>query len=185
MTWRNPLPGLTLRACFDPESFRKMGQNETGVPVPPHHPGSFGFKRKHHVHEGVDLYCPPETPVHAVEDGEIVTIEHFTGPKANSPWWHDTQAVLVRGASGVVAYGEVRPLPGLSEGMRLQTGQMLGHVIPVLTKDKGRPMTMLHLELHTMDARKTFEWAVNGKRPVTLRDPTMHLLKIAKRQPPR
>ena len=43
---------------------------ETEVPLPPHHPGSFAFERRYHVHEGVDLYCREGEPVYAVEAGE-------------------------------------------------------------------------------------------------------------------
>jgi hypothetical protein len=75
----------------------------------PDTPGRFGAVRKHDVHTGVDLYCAVSTKVVAVEAGEVVVIEPFTGPDAASPWWLSTEAVLVEGASGVVVYGEVHP----------------------------------------------------------------------------
>ena len=71
------------------------------------HPGAFGAVRKFDVHTGVDLYCPEGTPIFAVEDGRVITIEIFTGPRAESPWWYETLAILVEGESGVVCYGEV------------------------------------------------------------------------------
>jgi hypothetical protein len=75
----------------------------------PDTPGRFGAVRKHDVHTGVDLYCAVSAKVVAVEAGEVVAIEPFTGPDAASPWWLSTEAVLVEGASGVVVYGEVHP----------------------------------------------------------------------------
>ena len=71
------------------------------------HPGAFGAVRKFDVHTGVDLYCKQGTPICAVEDGTVVEIEIFTGPRAESPWWNETLAILVEGKSGVVCYGEV------------------------------------------------------------------------------
>ena len=96
------------------------------------HPGSFGAVRKHDVHTGVDLYCDPGTEVYAVEDGVVVEIEDFTGPKAESPWWHETQAILVEGESGVVLYGEVEAL--VEVGDKITTGQVVGKVKTVLKK---------------------------------------------------
>lgn len=130
------------------------------------------MRRRHHVHEGVDLYAPEGTPVLAVEDGTVVRIEPFTGPQAGSPWWHDTWAVWVEGVTGAVVYGEVRPRSDLREGQNVAAGDRLGEVIPVLRHDKGRPLAMLHLELHEPGAREAPEWPCEGPRPVTLRDPT-------------
>jgi murein DD-endopeptidase MepM/ murein hydrolase activator NlpD len=133
------------------------------------------------VHEGVDLYAPEGTPVHAVEDGRVVAITPFTGPHAGLPWWLDTWAVLVEGASGVVVYGEVTPDSGLqanlaSDGSYVRAGQQLGRVTRVLRNNKGRPTSMLHLELHPRGSRSCPEWHLDAKRPEALLDPTPHLL---------
>lgn len=149
-----------------------MSDGWTGLPFGAH-PGAFGFVRKNHVHEGVDLYAPIGTPVMAVEAGVIVSIEPFTGPAAGSSWWLDTMSVMVEGESGVVLYGEIEPLPGIRVGMKVDLGQCLGELVQVLRTDKGRPMTMLHLELHVAGTREALEWT--NSRPVTLRDPTPFL----------
>lgn len=175
MNWQSPLK-LKLVPTDDSESFKMMKEGETGLPISPHC-GAFGVKRKHHYHEGIDLYCPEGTPVHAVEEGLVVAVIPFTGAKAGMDWWEDTDAVLVEGKSGVVVYGEIFPF--VREGDRVRSGDMIGRVKTVLKKDKGRPMSMLHLELHQHGARQAPEWPVDGQRPETLRNPT-DLLKEAK-----
>lgn len=173
--WLFPLP-LRAVPTDDPMSFRTMPAGATGVPHGPLHPGAFGFRRANHVHEGVDLYCDEGTMVTLVEDGTITAIEPFTGPNAipPSPWWLDTLSVMVEGASGAVLYGEIEPLTGLAVGQRLSAGDPIGHVVRVLRNDKGRPMTMLHLELHAPGTTEAMEWV--GARPESLRDPTPFLL---------
>lgn len=170
--WLNPLP-LKLRPTEESESFRIFGPEETGLPLG-QHPGAFGVQRKHHVHEGVDLYCPAGTPVHAVEGGVVVAVLPFTGPQVGMPWWQDTMVVMVEGESGVVAYGEVQS--HVEAGQRVQAGDLLGQVVQVLLVDKGRPMSMLHLELHKSGARACPEWKTLETRPETLLDPTPFLL---------
>jgi hypothetical protein len=174
-TWKNPLP-LRLVLSADSESFRDMPPDATALPLAPH-PGAYGVQRQNHVHEGVDLYCPAGTPVQAVEAGAVVAIIPFTGAQAGSDWWEDTDAVLVEGASGVVVYGEIAPLCHV--GQQLAAGDTVGHVVTVLKKDKGRPMTMLHLELHAEGARDAPEWASMDAKPETLRDPTPYLRGLA------
>jgi murein DD-endopeptidase MepM/ murein hydrolase activator NlpD len=155
-----------------------MGEGETGLPFG-NHPGAFGFVRKNHIHEGVDLYCKEGTEVSAVEDGVIVAVIDFTGGNAvpPSPWWHDTKAILVEGESGVVVYGEINPAFVFWPGDQIFAGELIGHVTPVLKKDKGRPMTMLHIELHRPGTRDAFEWPVEGPRPASLLDPTPRLME--------
>lgn len=176
-SWHRPIP-LRLVADADGDGFRHHPDGTTGIPVGDAHPGAFGFVRANHVHEGVDLYCPEGTPVHAVEDGIVVAIIPFTGPSAEppSPWWHDTIAVLVEGGSGVVVYGEIGIGTGVEVGTRLKAGEPFAHVVRVLRQDKGRPTTMLHLELHVPGTRDAFEWTQDGGRPASLLDPTERLL---------
>jgi len=178
MTWTLPID-MTVVPDPDSEGFRNHPDGTTGLPVGDAHPGAFGFVRRNHIHEGVDLYCPEGTPVRAVEDGVVVAVIPFTGPSAepSSPWWHDTSAILIEGASGVVVYGEVEVGSGIVEGVRVGAGETIASVVPVLKKDKGRPMTMLHLELHTPGVRDAFEWTQEGGRPESLLDPTAQLLE--------
>lgn len=138
--------------------------------------GAFGVKRKHHIHEGVDLYVRYGSPVWAMESGKIVSIEQFTGSAVGSPWWRDTWVVMVEGDSGVFAYGEILPSSRLRVGGRLWHGELLGHVLQVLKKDKGRPMSMLHIELHKHGTRTCLAW--EGEKPESLLDPTPYLLTL-------
>lgn len=174
MRWHNPVP-LILIPTSDSQSFSAMPAGTTGLPVGGH-PGAFGVQRKHHTHEGVDLYVPEFTGVMAVEDGVVVKVAPFTGPLAGASLshWRDTQAVFVEGASGVVVYGEIEP--SVKEGDQLIAGQYLGRVIRVLLNDKGRPMSMLHLELHTAGSRVAPEWLDHNNKPAVLLDPTPLLL---------
>lgn len=136
--------------------------------------GQFGAVRKYDIHTGVDLHCPVETLVPAIEDGIVVAIEHFTGVNAGSPWWHDTQAVLVEGVSGVILYGEVRPLVDLDQ--RVRKDEIVGSVLRVLKNDKGKPLSMLHLELYKPGTRASVWWKHNEPQPENLLD-VMELLK--------
>lgn len=176
--WLKPIP-LTIVPEHDFEGFRLHAAGTTGLPVGDTHAGAFGYPRRHHIHEGVDLYCPEGTPVVAVEDGIVVAIVAFTGPSAepSSPWWHETMAVLVEGNSGVVVYGEIAVESSIREGTHVKAGDLIGHVVTVLKKIKNdRPTAMLHLELHEPGTRDAYEWTVALGRPPSLRDPTPFLL---------
>ena len=172
--WVSPLD-LKLVQTDDSHSYQRMPPHTTGVPTGAH-PGAFAFERKNHVHEGVDLYCPEGSTVYAVEAGVVVAVLAFTGPLAGMAWWEDTQVVLVEGATGVVAYGEV--VSGVSTSDIVHRGDKIGTVKRVLRKDKGRPMSMLHLELHMPGARSCPEWTKEKGRPQTLLDPTPYLLQL-------
>jgi murein DD-endopeptidase MepM/ murein hydrolase activator NlpD len=142
--------------------------------------GEFAAVRKHHTHEGVDLYGEPDDNVYAVEDGIVVAYEWFTGEnsKPPSPWWNNTEAVLIEGDSGVVVYGEISILPNIKKvGTLVKRGQHIGNLVTVLKKDKGRPMTMLHLELYIKGIRKTGAWDHGLEKPEGLLDPTDYLRK--------
>ncbi len=146
-----------------------------GAPKPPpstDSPGSFGAMRLHDRHTGIDLYTDPGTEVYACEPGVIVGIEKFTGPDAGSPWWHTTRALLIEGESGVILYGEIDPCRELCLRQRVARGTLLGTVLRVLKNDKGRPHTMLHLELYTPGTRESTWWMLGDSKPHTLLDPT-------------
>jgi len=154
---------------------------EKRVPIPARgHPGAFGTMRKHDVHTGVDLYCAEGSRVLAVEDGYVKFVVPFTGPKAGSPWWHETYAVGVEGASGVVLYGEVFPRGWhnmMRPGMTMKRGDSPGYVMRVLKEDKGRPTSMLHLELYLPWVEEPVWWDLHAYQPPPLLDPTRHLLR--------
>ena len=177
--WQSPIP-FKLVLTDDPMSFLVMPEGTTGLPLPPH-PGAWGFQRAYHIHEGVDLYVPHMTQVTAAEPGEVVAIMPFTGEQAGSSWWHKTWAVMVEGPSGVVNYGEIVPDPALEVGDKIEAGANVGKVLTVLKKDKGRPMSMLHLELYARGAREPVEWKLEDRAllaPDGLLNPTFHLMDL-------
>ncbi len=141
--------------------------------------GSFGAVRKFDVHTGIDIYCNLHDPVTAIEDGVVVAIERFTGEHADSPWWHNTFAVLVEGVSGVMVYGEMEPQKELIVGASVKSGDHLGRVLQVLKKDKGvNPVCMLHFEIHKAGTTETVWWKHGDPMPATLLDPTRLLQQL-------
>lgn len=132
--------------------------------------GSFGFKRKHDIHTGVDLYCDHGTEIFAIEDGKVVSIVEFTGTKAESPWWNNTMAIMIEGASGVILYGEV--YPHVCVGEKIKSGDMIGRVVRVLKEDKGKPTAMLHLELYKRGTTEPVWWHLGEEKPSNLLDCT-------------
>lgn len=86
----------------------------------PGDPGFFGARRKYDIHTGIDLYCEDGAEVTSLFDGVVIAIEDFTGPRAGSKWWEDTQAILVESTHGVVLYGELVPSPGIIVGAAIK-----------------------------------------------------------------
>lgn len=155
----------------------------TEIPLLGRHPGAFGVERKHHRHEGVDLYAAERSAVAAMEAGTVVAIERFTGPEAGSPWWLPTDCVMVAGESGVLNYGEIKPARALSVGDRVEAGEVLGQVATVLREDKGRPRSMLHFERYVHGTTKPIaSWPLDATQPPQLLDPTGLLLRAAARR---
>lgn len=173
-----PLKKSNITLTKSETGFLSDYKDRTEIPLNPH-PGSFAQKRKNHIHEGIDLYCDKGDEVFAIEDGVIIKIKAFTGTMVNSPWWNDTWCVLVEGKTGVFNYGEIIPNENLKEGMLIKEGQIIGEIETVLKNDKGRPMSMLHLELYqhgTTDA--IIGWSLDEKKPIQLLDPTDFLLEL-------
>ena len=139
--------------------------------------GAFGTVRRFDIHTGIDLYCKEDAAVSSIEEGVVVAVEKFTGEHAGSPWWNNTWAVLVEGPSGVICYGEI--VPSVEVGQRVHMGGLLGHVTPVLKKDKGvTPVTMLHFELYEEGTRESVWWRLGEPCPENLKDPTSLLKKL-------
>lgn len=155
-TWLSPVPHV-LVSTNDSNSFHTIRGRQTGVPYGKHC-GAFAAQRKKHIHEGIDLYVPEGTPVNSVNCGIVVAIKPFTGPQLGQDWWYDTQAVFVESEDGVIVYGEIEPRHDLYVGMHVFAGEVLGHVLRVLIHDKGRPVSMLHLELHAFGSRDVVIW---------------------------
>lgn len=172
---------LIVRRTTDPMSFQGRDLAvATELPMHPH-PGAFGVERRHHRHEGVDLYAAERVAVRAMEAGTVVAIEHFTGPQAGSDWWLPTQCVMIEGASGVLNYGEIKPARSLAVGTRVDAGEVVGQVATVLREDKGRPRSMLHLERYVHGTRVPLaSWGLGEVQPAQLLDPTGMLLRAAR-----
>jgi murein DD-endopeptidase MepM/ murein hydrolase activator NlpD len=141
------------------------------VPIP----NRFGAKRRWDIHTGVDLFAPEGTPIYACEAGLVIDVCTFTGASIGMPWWNETQCVSVLGDSGVILYGEINPK--VEKGQMVNEGDLIGTVLQVLTKDKGRPMSMLHIEFYEKDYEgKGYEnnvweaWELDGNPPPRLRN---------------
>jgi len=98
-------------------------------------------------------------------------IDWFTGEKAGSQWWNDTQYLGVLGKSGYIIYGEISIDGQLKVGDKISKGQLCGLVETVLKKDKGRPMNMLHLELYTEFIDDPLVWKIDELKDSRLEDP--------------
>jgi hypothetical protein len=114
-----------------------------------------------------------------MEAGRIIRIDWFTGPSIEMPWWNDTRAVYIEGETGVFNYGEIQELPTLKVGDTVKEGEYIGHVLTVLKKPKGRPMSMLHVELYDHGFTDTWgEWKIGDIKPIHLLCPEEYLLQF-------
>ena len=178
--WHFPLQMKYKGTTIDSYSFLDLDlSKEVEIPMFPH-VGAFVVRRKHDHHCGVDLYAPEGTKVFPVEEGTIVDICPFTGPSAGYNFWLDTDAIYIKGKSGVVVYGEIEVNQKLKIGDTVTLVNDIGKVKRVIIKDKGRPMSMLHLELHDEDRIHCGHWHRGGERPLGKLDPTKHLIKSIK-----
>jgi murein DD-endopeptidase MepM/ murein hydrolase activator NlpD len=184
MAWHFPIPLNVVGVSSDSDSYKNINlEREVEIPVLPHC-GAYSVCRSHDVHEGVDLYCPEATPVFAVEDGVVVLIRCFTGKYAHCDWWEETDAISIEGRSGNVEYGEIVVHRRLHLRDKVKKGEIIGHVKRVLKKDKGRPTSMLHLNLYEGAQTRDQSWELDdnspdrrGTKPTGLIDPTPFLIE--------
>lgn len=116
------------------------------------HVGAYQAVRKHDTHMGVDIYGVYGEPVYAMQDGVIESCDQFTGPEIGMPWWNTTYQVTVNTGDQSILYGEVYPnFSVVTPNAVICKSEIIGWLIPVLRRNKGRPMTMLHLELRECD----------------------------------
>ena len=106
MSWISPLPNTELR-----------------LPLGTGNPKAFGAlnekARKYNL--GVDFETEPNQCVHTIERGTIVGIEDWNTKSK-------TKAVLIRGASGVICYGNIKIKKELKIGNSLDTKEHLWYV---------------------------------------------------------
>lgn len=156
----------------DQNVVQRISPTETQIPFGGHC-GAFGAARRHDVHTGIDLYAPDGAPVYAITSGIVVGCIPFTGAVAGCPWWLDTMAVLIEDDDGIWLYGEVEPNQRLKPGMLVIEGECIGSVKRVLRHDKGRPVSMLHVERYVSGTRQFAPvWNIGEPQPPTLLDPT-------------
>jgi hypothetical protein len=150
-----------------------------GIPIN-NHPGAFGFRRKHDVHTGVDLYCNDGVPVMAIWAGTVVSVEPFTGKIDQSPWWEDIYAVVIESEKYSICYGEI--MPTVTVGTVVQSKDVIGNVKRVLKEGKERPdipghsTSMLHIEMYQDRTVASTPWHLDAPKPEYLLDPTPLLL---------
>lgn len=173
-----PLKKEHISINRESDTFLSNYKYSTEIPVYPH-PGSFGFKRKNHIHEGIDLYAENGDEVYSIEEGIVTNIIAFTGEIAASPWWNNTYSVMIKHKDFSINYGEIIPLDSLKVGDKVRTGELIGHVKTVLKINKGRPMSMLHLEMYEKETLEPIkEWGLNKDKPKELLDPTEYIKSI-------
>lgn len=177
-----PLRDVTKISINKTNKVLPVVSNTVEIPME-NHPGSFGFVRKNHTHEGVDLYTLDNALVVACEPGIFMGFHQFTGERVGSPWWNTTYAAIVKHEKFYAVYGEIIPFAyNIPTGYEILPGYYLGWTTPVLKKDKGRPRIMLHFELYDLDwdLPNCAEWSPGAPRPRFLLDPTDYLLGSAK-----
>ncbi len=95
-----------------------------------------------------------------------------------TPWWNDTNFILLRGESGAILYGEITFNKDILNVEHVKEGDLLGWVKTVLKEDKGKPMTMLHIELYNENyIGDGVIWKLGEQKPEILRDITS-LLRV-------
>lgn len=180
-SWLWPLYKMTpTKITEDSNSFLRINlKREVEVPIK-YHFGAFGTIRRFDRHRGIDLYAPVGVPVRAVQKGIIKDIRPWTGTHADCDWWNDTDAIYVEGEDGLVIYGEIQVNSELKVGDEVKAGDLLGLVLQVLKKDKGRPTSMLHLELRKPGFYRNIDKEWNQDLPEGLLDPTPFLIRSMK-----
>lgn len=144
------IKGYTFKGfTYQDYSFKNLKENEYEIPMGSH-PGGFGFNRKFESHTGIDLYCKDGDEIQLLKSGVISDIGIFTGEKADSPWWEETYFIEVTTENEKIIYGEIYK-PDKNIGEIVHSGDIIGKVKKVLKRDKGRPMSMLHLEYYIDD----------------------------------
>ena len=130
-------------------SFLDLKDEEVEIPFGPEHPGAFGIQRKHHKHEGIDLYCKENDVVLSLTNGKVIDIGKFTGASVGSDWWNETEYIAIEYKNYVIVYGELIVNSNIKINDIVSKEQELGRITPILKQNKNnRPINMLHLELY-------------------------------------
>jgi len=178
--WFWPIEMIPTKTTEDSNSFLRINlEREVEIPIK-YHFGAFGAMRRFDRHRGVDLYAPIGAKVFTAQKGIVKDIRPWTGTKANCNWWEDTDAISIEGEDGLVVYGEISVNPELQIGDEVKPGDVIGTVLRVLKKDKGRPTSMLHIELRKPGFLKNIDKNWEMELPGGLLDPTPFLIRSMK-----
>lgn len=158
----------------DNDSYKNIDiSKEFEIPID-NHCGAFGTQRKNHIHEGIDIYCENKTKLYSLTSGKIVDLGQFTGG-SDSPWWNNTEYIAILHKDFIIVYGEISLNKSLKINDFIKAGDFIGNIEQVLKIDKGRPMSMLHLELYDANFYTgPKEWI--KEKPIGLLNP-INLLK--------
>jgi murein DD-endopeptidase MepM/ murein hydrolase activator NlpD len=134
-------------------------------------PRGFGCPRDggNRKHAACDLYAPLGSPVVAIYHGWVIRVYEFYG-KADA-------IEVNHGVHGIVRYGEVDALPGITEGMLVSAGTQIATVAQLVGLGNIHPM--LHFELYSGKATGKLTQGGNAyRRRSDLVDPTSFLDKL-------
>lgn len=155
--WRFPI---------DREEVIESGFN---IPYPGEDKNGFGKERDKDRLSGVFLYSNIGTSVLAVECGKVIKVNKNNDNEPNSPGFRDSQSVWVKGASGIVIYGDVKA--SVKTGQEVTFDTEIGKVIG------GTINPGLFLQLYDKDVTETVWWGSRDKKPSQLKDPTPYLFR--------
>lgn len=131
-------------------------------------PRNFGARRSQgkRKHAGCDLYAPVGTPVFAVADGVVTSVE---------PFYLGSWEVTVDHGDFTVRYGEVQKqvAEGIRVGAKVQAGQQIGQI----GRLEGLKISMVHFEMYANTATGALTVRSNApyQRRKDLIDPTKAL----------
>jgi len=131
-------------------------------------PAKFGSRRDNgkRKHAGVDLYCPEDTPVYAMESGVVCNVYNF---------YSATDACSISGEKYMIRYGEMKFV--IKAGAKVKEGQLIGYV----KKCQGVNQAMLHIEFYSNPLDRS-SLTVKDRPPYQRRsdliDPTEILLEL-------
>lgn len=134
---------------------------------------TFGARRARgkRKHAGVDLYAQRGSVVLAPENGTVVALQKFTGPRAH--------ALLFQTDSGIVIlFGEVEPGSWGNFMNRIGTWVEKGEPLAKVGINPGGDQ-MLHVEMYDQGTRRNHRWYPDQPPPAQLLDPTQYLQAAA------
>lgn len=155
MSWISPLPNSELR-----------------LPLGTGNPKGFGALNeqagKHNL--GIDFETEPDQIVQSIERGLVIGIEDWNTKSK-------TKAILIRGASGVICYGNIKLNKDLDIGTQVDKRQHIGFTS--LKKKKNGTKTakaFLRIEWYTRKTKKRPKWYMDEPAPRNVINPTQQFV---------